>query len=91
MVRGPHFKNHWSGVIFGRYFIQIRAKRPTLLREFRQSANAETVSHTTITTLLHILPIQDSPLIVQFDTTPTFGTTNSVVQQITHQYKSKGL
>jgi hypothetical protein len=52
MARGPHFTNHWSGVIFGRHFIQIRAKRPTILRELRQSfqANAETVSQINLLT-----------------------------------------
>ena len=46
MVRGLHFTNHWSDVVFGRYFIQIRADRPTILREHGQifQANAETVS-----------------------------------------------
>jgi hypothetical protein len=49
MARAPHFTNHWSSVIFGRYFIQIRAERPTDLTELRKSfqANVERVSQIT--------------------------------------------
>jgi hypothetical protein len=38
----------------------------------------------------HISNWRFTPITLQFDTTPTFGDTNSVVQQITHKYKSKG-